>query len=64
KNGTLNPSKICSVSNGGLMAKKTQEYGSHDKTFVAKEEGNFKKVSNGKDLLENNVRKSYNYRTN
>ncbi|TQR33021.1 NADP-dependent isocitrate dehydrogenase [Campylobacter sp. MIT 99-7217] len=41
KNGTLNPSKLGSVSNIGLMARKAQEYGSHDKTFVAPENGTF-----------------------
>lgn len=64
KNGTLNPSKLGSVSNVGLMAKKAQEYGSHDKTFVAKEEGTFKIVSNGKVLLEHKVRKGDIYRAN
>ncbi|PVW98026.1 NADP-dependent isocitrate dehydrogenase, partial [Campylobacter jejuni] len=51
KNGTLNPSKLGSVSNVGLMAKKAQEYGSHDKTFVAKEEGTFKITSNRKRFI-------------
>lgn len=64
KNGTLNPSKLGSVSNVGLMAKKAQEYGSHDKTFVAKEEGTFKIVSNSKVLLEHKVRKGDIYRAN
>lgn len=64
KNGTLNPSKLGSVSNVGLMAKKAQEYGSHDKTFVAKEEGTFKIVSNSKVLLEHKVRKGDIYRVN
>lgn len=39
QNGTLNPRTLGSVSNVGLMAKKAQEYGSHDKTFIAKESG-------------------------
>ena len=34
-NGALNPAVIGSVSNVGLMAKKAEEYGSHDKTFIA-----------------------------
>ena len=38
-NGTLDPSKIGSVANVGLMAKKAEEYGSHDKTFVMIEDG-------------------------
>lgn len=37
--GTLNPSKIGSVSNVGLMAKKAEEYGSHDKTFIMPNDG-------------------------
>ncbi|HEG8074930.1 TPA: NADP-dependent isocitrate dehydrogenase, partial [Campylobacter jejuni] len=57
KNGTLNPAKLGSVSNVGLMAKKAQEYGSHDKTFVAKEDGVFKIIAKGKVLLEHKVRK-------
>jgi len=38
-NGALDPAKIGSVSNVGLMAKKAEEYGSHDKTFVMSEAG-------------------------
>ncbi|KAA6225517.1 MULTISPECIES: NADP-dependent isocitrate dehydrogenase [unclassified Campylobacter] len=64
KNGTLNPSKLGSVSNVGLMAKKAQEYGSHDKTFIAKEDGIFKIVANNKTLLEHKVRKGDIYRAN
>ncbi|TKX31370.1 NADP-dependent isocitrate dehydrogenase [Campylobacter aviculae] len=64
KNGTLNPSKLGSVSNVGLMAKKAQEYGSHDKTFIAKEDGVFKIVSSGKVLLEHKVKKGDIYRIN
>ena len=41
QNGTLDPRSLGSVSNVGLMAKKAQEYGSHDKTFVAPDEGVF-----------------------
>ncbi|WP_170019993.1 NADP-dependent isocitrate dehydrogenase [Campylobacter sp. RM16190] len=37
--GTLDPSKIGSVSNVGLMAKKAEEYGSHDKTFIMSNDG-------------------------
>ncbi|ALV24456.1 isocitrate dehydrogenase, monomeric [Campylobacter iguaniorum] len=40
-NGALNPAIIGSVSNVGLMAKKAEEYGSHDKTFIAKTNGKF-----------------------
>ncbi|MGP1484836.1 MAG: NADP-dependent isocitrate dehydrogenase [Campylobacter sp.] len=38
-NGALDPSKIGSVANVGLMAKKAEEYGSHDKTFVINKDG-------------------------
>ena len=41
EHGALNVSKIGSVANVGLMAKKAEEYGSHDKTFIAKEDGEF-----------------------
>ncbi|RQD67275.1 NADP-dependent isocitrate dehydrogenase [Campylobacter hepaticus] len=64
KNGSLNPSKLGSVSNVGLMAKKAQEYGSHDKTFVAKEDGVFQIVSNARVLLEHKVKKGDIYRVN
>ena len=41
------------VSNVGLMAKKAEEYGSHDKTFEAKGNGTIRVVnSEGKSLLE------------
>ena len=33
--GQLDPASMGSVSNVGLMAKKAEEYGSHDKTFMA-----------------------------
>ncbi len=35
KNGALNPVTMGTVPNVGLMAKKAEEYGSHDKTFQA-----------------------------
>lgn len=65
KNGTLNPTKLGSVSNVGLMAKKAQEYGSHDKTFIAKEDGIFFiKDEKGNTLLEHKVEKGDIYRAN
>lgn len=65
KNGTLEPSKLGSVSNVGLMAKKAQEYGSHDKTFIAPNDGEFVIVdSQGKVLLSHKVRKNDIYRAN
>ena len=58
KNGTLEPSRLGSVSNVGLMARKAQEYGSHDKTFIAKENGVFQIVTqNGEILLTQKVEK-------
>lgn len=65
QNGTLNPSTLGSVSNVGLMAKKAQEYGSHDKTFIAKEDGIFRIVNEkGAILLEHKVEKGDIYRAN
>lgn len=58
KNGEFKPSTLGSVSNVGLMAKKAQEYGSHDKTFVAQDDGVFR-ILNDKDelLLEQKLSK-------
>ena len=39
KNGALDPKTMGSVPNVGLMAKKAEEYGSHDKTFQANADG-------------------------
>ncbi len=56
KNGALDPSKMGSVENIGLMAKKAQEYGSHDKTFEMSGSGVVKAIDeNGNVLLEKNV---------
>ena len=41
ENGALDPKTMGTVPNVGLMAKKAEEYGSHDKTFQAKEDGQF-----------------------
>ena len=35
ENGAFNPTTMGTVPNVGLMAKKAEEYGSHDKTFTA-----------------------------
>lgn len=56
ENGALNPAQIGSVSNVGLMAKKAEEYGSHDKTFIAQEDGVFI-ISDGNDSLSFDVQK-------
>lgn len=64
-NGVLNPATLGSVSNVGLMAKKAQEYGSHDKTFVAPNDGEFIIVdSSDKVLLTHRVKKGDIYRAN
>ena len=39
ENGAFDPSKMGSVANVGLMAKKAEEYGSHDKTFEIESPG-------------------------
>lgn len=41
KHGALDPKTMGTVPNVGLMAKKAEEYGSHDKTFQAKDDGKF-----------------------
>lgn len=65
KFGTLDPSILGSVANVGLMARKAQEYGSHDKTFVAPSDGYFKIVDEkGNILLEHKVCKNDIYRAN
>ena len=56
KNGALDPKSMGSIPNVGLMAKKAQEYGSHDKTFEIKSEGIVKVIdSSGNVLFEHNV---------
>jgi isocitrate dehydrogenase len=55
-NGQFDPSTMGSVSNVGLMAKKAEEYGSHDKTFEVKGNGIVRVInSEGKTLLEQDV---------
>ena len=54
--GQFDPATMGAVSNVGLMAKKAEEYGSHDKTFEAKGNGTIRVVnSEGKSLLEQPV---------
>jgi isocitrate dehydrogenase len=56
KHGQFDPSTMGSVSNVGLMAKKAEEYGSHDKTFEAEGNGVIKVItSDDKILLEQTV---------
>jgi len=55
-NGQFDPATMGAVSNVGLMAKKAEEYGSHDKTFEVKGDGYVRIVnSEGKILLEQQV---------
>ncbi|MCX6551860.1 MAG: NADP-dependent isocitrate dehydrogenase [Acidobacteria bacterium] len=57
QHGALDPATMGSVPNVGLMAQKAEEYGSHDKTFIASGPGTIRVVdeSTGKTLLEQNV---------
>jgi len=56
KNGAFNPATMGSVPNVGLMAESAEEYGSHDKTFIAKEKGVMQAVDgNGGVLLKQEV---------
>jgi isocitrate dehydrogenase len=56
QNGQFDPATMGSVSNVGLMAQKAEEYGSHDKTFVAPGDGTIRVVDDsGKTLLEQSV---------
>jgi isocitrate dehydrogenase len=58
KNGACNPITMGSVSNVGLMAQAAEEYGSHDKTFIAKESGIIQALdANNQVLLEQKVEK-------
>ncbi|MEZ1316271.1 NADP-dependent isocitrate dehydrogenase [Pseudomonas fluorescens] len=55
-NGAFDPTTMGSVPNVGLMAKKAEEYGSHDKTFEIKSNGVVRVTdSNGTLLLEQPV---------
>ncbi|MDR2207069.1 MAG: NADP-dependent isocitrate dehydrogenase [Flavobacteriaceae bacterium] len=59
KNGTLDPRTMGSVPNVGLMAQKAEEYGSHDKTFQADEDGLMQiQDENGNILLQQKVEKN------
>ncbi len=53
RNGQFDPSTMGSVANVGLMAQKAEEYGSHDKTFMAPADGTFRVIdASGAVLLE------------
>jgi isocitrate dehydrogenase len=57
QHGALDPATMGSVPNVGLMAQKAEEYGSHDKTFIAAGNGTMRVVdeATGKTLLEQKV---------
>ncbi|WP_415907346.1 NADP-dependent isocitrate dehydrogenase [Oleiharenicola sp. Vm1] len=56
KNGALDPKTMGSVPNVGLMAQAAEEYGSHNKTFVAPGAGTIRVVDEaGKELLAHSV---------
>jgi len=58
KHGQFDPSTMGSVANVGLMAQKAEEYGSHDKTFIASDNGTIRIVdASGTTLLEQKVSK-------
>lgn len=55
-NGAYDPATMGTVPNVGLMAKKAEEYGSHDKTFQAEADGVMRvSDANGKVFFEQNV---------
>ena len=55
-NGQYDPSTMGSVSNVGLMAQKAEEYGSHDKTFMAPGPGTIQVVdSTGQVVMQQAV---------
>jgi isocitrate dehydrogenase len=56
--GAFDPATMGSISNVGLMAQKAEEYGSHDKTYLAPGDGSIRIIdSNGMSLLEQHVEK-------
>ena len=56
KHGQFDPAKMGNVSNVGLMARKAEEYGSHDKTFIAPSAGKIHVVDDaGQEILEQEV---------
>ncbi len=58
KNGQFDRTTMGDVSNVGLMAMKAEEYGSHDKTFLAPANGTFRVVDeDGNVLIEHKVEK-------
>jgi isocitrate dehydrogenase len=58
-NGAYDPATMGSVPNVGLMAQKAEEYGSHDKTFIAAGPGAIRVVdeTSGETLMTQSVEK-------
>ncbi|MFT7525715.1 MAG: isocitrate dehydrogenase [Arenicella sp.] len=50
-NGALDPTKIGSVANVGLMAQKAEEYGSHDKTYEMEYDGYMRVIDEQTDQI-------------
>ena len=58
KYGAFDPTTMGTVPNVGLMAKKAEEYGSHDKTFEIESDGKVEVIdANGNVLTSHNVEK-------
>jgi isocitrate dehydrogenase len=57
EHGAFDPATMGSVPNVGLMAQQAEEYGSHDKTFIAPSSGTMRVIdeSSGATLLEQAV---------
>ena len=56
ENGAFDVTTMGNVANVGLMAKKAEEYGSHDKTFEIKSKGTVRVIDpNGTSLLSHEV---------
>jgi len=51
ENGALDPTKIGSVSNVGLMAQKAEEYGSHDKTYEMEYDGYMRVIDEDSGII-------------
>lgn len=63
KNGAFDPRTMGTVQNVGLMAQGAEEYGSHDKTFIAKGKGVIRAVDkNGEVILSQEVERGDIYR--
>jgi isocitrate dehydrogenase len=57
RHGAFDPATMGSVPNVGLMAQKAEEYGSHDKTFIAAADGTIRVVNDatGETVLSQQV---------